>query len=154
MGKIKHFLKESYGGIIISLLLSFMFMFYEPLNMYASNMNDFWFDIYSFFPIEQFLISFILLSLFFILIRRINEKVYYFFVICFFIGTISLYIQGNYLIGGLPPIDGGWVDFDVYKTEKLISIILWLSVSIISIVSLIKLKTKKFEKGTIYYINN
>lgn len=152
MKKIKLFIKESYGGIFISLLLSFMFMVYEPLNMFQGNMSDFWFDIYHFFPIimEQFLITFAVLFLFFIIVRRINIKVYRFCVACAFIGTISLYIQGNYLIGGLPPIDGGWIDFDPYKTEKMISIILWIVVAGLTIFGIYKFKFEKFEKTSMY----
>ena len=39
MKKIWSKIKESYGGIMLSLLLSFMLMFYEPLNLFAGNIT-------------------------------------------------------------------------------------------------------------------
>ncbi len=150
--KIKKLFTESYGGIFLSLWFSFMIFLYEPINMYASNMNDFWFDIYSFFPIiiKQFLFFFIILSIFFIIIRKIHINLYKFFTISFLILVICSYIQGNYLIGSLPPIDGLWINFDIYKTEKLISLLLWIFTIGIVLFCLYKFKFNKIEKATMY----
>lgn len=150
--KIKKLFTEAYGGIFLSLWFSFMLLFYEPINLYASNMKDFWFDIYAFFPfiIKQFFIVFLILSVFFIIIRRIHINIYKFFLIGFFILTVCLYIQGNYLIGSLPPMDGQWIDFNLYKTEKIISIIVWLTVTVGVLFSLYKFKFKKVEKVSMY----
>lgn len=143
--KIRKAIKESYAGIFISFCISFMLLFYEPLNIFASNLDDFWFDIYSFFPIVliQTILAFVVLSFFFIIIKTVNKKIYSFFVICFFIGLICSYIQGNLLAGSLPPLDGNWIDFNLYKTEKIISIILWIVVSGIVLFALYKFKCSR-----------
>ena len=150
--KIINTIKESYAGIFISLCLSFMLLFYEPLNIFANNLGDFWFDIYTFFPVVicQFIISFLVLSLFFIIMRKIHKNVYIFFVVVALIGTICTYVQGNFLAGSLPAIDGNWIDWDTYKTEKLISIILWLVVAASIIFVLYKFKFSKIEKVSMY----
>ncbi len=150
--KIKNSIKESSSGIIISLCLSFMLLFYEPLNIFASNLNDFWFDLYLIFPIVllQFIVSFLILSLFFIVIKKINQKIYIFFVVCFLIGTLCSYVQGNFLIGSLPAIDGTWINFDTFKTEKMISLILWIIVSGSVIFCLVKFKFKMVENVAKY----
>lgn len=152
MGKIIKLIKESYAGIFISLCLSFMLFFYEPLNIFAFNLEDFWFDIYTFFPIVlfQFFLIFIILSILFIVLNLLNKKIYYFFLVCFFIGTVCFYIQGNLLSYSLPIINGDWVDFDKFGTEKIISYILWISVAVITLVGLWKFKIKKIEKITFY----
>lgn len=136
----------------MSLCLSFMLLFYEPLNMFSSNIEDFWFDIYSFFPVvlAQTLIAFVILSLFFIVIKKLNKKLYSFLIVCFFIGLVCTYIQGNFLAGSLPAIDGNWVDFDLFKTEKMISIILWVVVSAVILFSVYKFKYVKVEKASFY----
>lgn len=150
--KLKVNIKESYAGIFISLCLSFMLFFYEPLNLYSSNIGDFWFDINILFPIiiVWFLLAFLLLSLFFIIVRMINKKVYAFFIFCFLVGTICTYIQGNFLIGSLPSIDGEWINFDTFKTEKIISIILWIVVLGILLFTLWKFKFRIIEKTSMY----
>ncbi len=150
--KIFKLIKESYAGIFISLCLSFMLLFYEPLNIFATNLEDIWFDIYTFFPIVvwQFIISFLLLSFIFIVMRFIHKNVYIFCVVVALIGTLCTYIQGNYLIGSLPAIDGNWIDFDTFKTEKLISMLLWIIVSGSILFVLYKFKFKIIEKVSTY----
>lgn len=150
--KIIKIIKESYAGIFISLCLSFMLFFYEPLNLYSSNAGDFWFDIYHFFPIVlmQFLIIFLALSIFFIIMKSINKKLYIFFVVCFLVGTICSYVEGNFLAGSLPKIDGNWVDFDKFGKEKMFSLILWGGTFIIIALVLWKFKFKKLEKVSFY----
>ena len=152
LDKIKNLIKNAYAGIFISLCLCFMLLFYEPLNIFASNLGDFWFDIYTFFPIVllQSIIPFLLLSIFFIVIKKLNTKVYSFFVFCALIGMICTYIQGNFLVGSLPAVDGTWIDFDLYKTEKIISLILWVVVFSVILFVLIKCKFKMIEKVSMY----
>ncbi len=152
MKKVFKIIKETYAGILISLCLSFMLFFYEPLNLYSSNIEDFWFDIYQFFPLVlfQFILIFVVLSLFFVIIRSISKKVYSFFVVVSLIGTICSYVQGNFLVDSLPAMDGSWVDFNAFKTEKVISLILWLGVSVILLFVLWKFKFKTYEKVAMY----
>lgn len=148
MKKVLSILKESLGGIIISFLLGFMLMFYEPLNMFAGSLNDFWFDIYSFLPILllQFLAVFIGISLFFILVNLISKKLYKIILVFAFIATIATYIQGNFLTYNLPGIDGTPINFDIYKTDKLISYILWIVIATATLITLYKVKFEKFQK--------
>ena len=148
MQKIKDIIKLSYGGILLSLCISFMLMFYEPINMYANNLDDFWFDIYTFVPfvLAQFIVSFFALSLLFIIINLINKKAYKFVLISAFILTIIGYIQGNFLIGNLPAISGDTINYDLYTKDKIISIILWVLIIGSSLFTLYKIKYEKFEK--------
>lgn len=148
MKKIFVIIKESLGGIIIALLLGFMLMMYEPLNMYAGSLNDFWFDIYSFFPIliTQFIITFFILSLFFIIVNVISKKAYKIILVIAFIATLATYIQGNFLIYNLPGIDGSPINYDIYKTDKLISYLLWIVITVVFLIILYKIKFDKFNK--------
>ena len=148
MKKILVIVKESKAGIFISFVLSFMLMFYEPLNLFVSSRNDFEFDIYSFFPfiILQTIILFLVLSFFFVITRLIHKNIYMFFIVCFIIGTLCTYIQGNFLAGSLPAIDGTFINFDTYKIEKIISMLLWIIVSVIILFILYKYKFEMIEK--------
>jgi len=152
MKKVIDIVKESKAGIFISLVLSFMLMFYEPLNLFVSNRSDFEFDIYCFFPfvLLQTFLSFFVLFIFFIIMRLIHKNVYKFFVVCFIICTICTYIQGNYLASSLPAIDGTYVNFNNFKIEKIISLILWIVVGGIILFTLYKYKFKTIEKVAKY----
>ena len=145
-------IKESYAGIFISLCMSFMLLFYEPLNLFASNLEEFWFDIYSFFPIVLFqsIIAFFVLSLFFILIKKINKNLYAFFVVLFFIILICSYIQGNYLTYNLPSINGSIISFEDYNTDKMISSLLWKIVILLVLFLVFKFKYNNLEKKFAY----
>ena len=148
MEKLFSKIKESFAGILIAFLVSFMLMFYEPLNLFVGSIDDFWFDIYAFLPIIllQFLISFLAISLFFIIINIISKKLYKFVLVAAFILTFISYIQGNFLIYNLPGLDGSPINFDAYKTDKIISYILWVVVTGASLITLYKIKFEKFEK--------
>ena len=154
--KFLSLIKESLGGIIIALLLSFMLAFYEPFNMYTSNVWGFWFDIYDFFPIvvAQFLGFFFILSVVFIIANIISKHVYRIMLVVAFIVTIATYIQGNYFASNLPSLDGSPVDWGVYGKEKIISIILWLVVIIVSLTVLYFVKFKKVNIMSRYILNS
>lgn len=141
-------IKESLGGILVSLLLSLMLAFYEPLNMYVGNLDDFWFDIYSFFPIIllQFLVFFLILSAIFIIINMISRKFYKLVLVIVFIATLATYIQGNYLTYSLPGLDGNLIDWSVYGAERVVSCVLWIVVIAISLFVLYRVKFDKFDK--------
>lgn len=150
--KIINLLKDTKAGLFISLCFSFMIMIYEPLNIFVSNRSDFDFDIYYFFPliILQWLSCFIALYLIFLIAKLIHKNVYRFVVVSFFIILICSYIQGNFLAGSLPGIDGDPVDFSEFGKEKILTIIIFIIVSIVVIFTLIKYKFKTVEKVTKY----
>lgn len=150
--KILKIIRDTKAGLFISICFSFMLMIYEPLNVFVTNRSDFDFDIYYFFPfvLLQGVICFILLYLLFIIFKLIHNNVYKTFVVIFLITLICSYIQGNYLVGNLPAIDGEEIDFSIFKSERIVSIILWLIISSLTIFTLVKYKFKCIEKISKY----
>ena len=57
------------------------------------------------------------------------------------------YIQGNYLVYNLPALDGTTINWSNYKTDSVISIILWIVIIVITIILVKKIKIDK----TIHY---
>lgn len=138
-------------ALVLSITTSFMFFIFEPITMFATNPNDFWFDLYDILP--SLLLTFLLISLgaftvlavCYILCKHLFKKVnlYYIFVaICFCIFFIT-YIQGNFLSGSLPGINYEVFNWRLYKSESIISIGLWLIAFLSLIVALVNLKPAK-----------
>lgn len=132
MKKILSNLKEMIPSFILTFALCFMLFVYEPITLYANNIEDFWFDIYIIIgPILLiFLIAFLGISVFLIFANVISKKffkklkIYEYCLLALFIVFIYLYIQGNYLIGSLPVLDGETFTWSEYSKQDIISMII------------------------------
>lgn len=54
-------------------------------------------------------------------------------MIIFFIGFVATYIQGNFMVGSLPTVDGASINWANYTKMNVISVVLWLALSILTI---------------------
>ena len=151
---IKSNIEKLIPSFIISFAISFMLYIYEPILTYANNIDDFWFDLKALIvPIIMFFfVSFFILMIIFITIFYINSKfsdkmkVYKLFVFLAYIVFIYIYIQGNFLIGNLPHLDGTTIYWNVYVKDNIVSILTFLSVLFIDYILLKKLKYDKAVK--------
>lgn len=138
------------GGIWVSIVTSFMLFLYAPLELLFTNMDEFWFDAYilTSVMIVVFVIGSGVSILAFILLYKINERLYRFGLMLYFAGFICLYVQGNILNVGLPPLSGEQIDWSMYPAERVKSIILWGSVFLVTlaVTMLCKAKTELLEK--------
>lgn len=141
-------MKKLIPAYIISFVSGFMILIYEPLNMYACNINDFWFDIYTILKplVLDFIIYFIGLSILYTMVyiinKRFSEKLILYKIVIVFsvILLIALYIQGNFMIGNLPSLDGTTIEWQNYKVENIVSPLMWGLVAIIITFITIKFK--------------
>ena len=107
-------MKKLIPAYILSFVICFMFFIFEPITMYSANINDLWFDFsMMIIPlIKLLLVTFIGLSLFysfvyFVFTKKLRmPKIYQTILIISFILFIVTYIQGNYLAGNLPALNG------------------------------------------------
>ena len=144
--------KEILPAIILALTTSFMFLIFEPISLYANNIDDFWFDLYDMMPllIPQFLlftfiIFAVLLICYFVATKLFKKTIIYYAILsiifCLFLIT---YVQGNFLSGSLPGVNGEIFHWRQYKTESIISIVLWVIVFGISLLLIKKFTFKKY----------
>ena len=142
-------IKELVAPFIMSFLATFMFLIYEPITTYASNVTDYWFGFNALLKANclLFVIIFLILLSVSIIIYYISKllkmkKIYEIFLIVFSICLSALYIQGNYLSGSLPTLDGAKIYWDKYEMQNIISILMWLVVAIINVIICRKFKSK------------
>ena len=128
-----YFLKTYLPGFLLVCAFAYMIAVYGPLEMYMNNKTEFWFDfgilkpeiISMFLRILKYGIPFTLLAYF------LHKKFYDQMLVIGLIFFISTYIQGNYLAGNMPPMDGTTVVWTDYAADMTQSKILLLAVFIV-----------------------
>ena len=153
--------KKSFKDILItflpafalSLSISFMLMAYAPFQLFFNNLYEFWFDFkMMLFPhFAATVLLFLALFALFVISYVIYDKFYevlVFFALYVFIG---LYIQGNFMSGHLPPMDGTTIDWTQYSGDIRLSWIFW-GVLLIVIVLFVRFLTPAVSKKVIPYI--
>ena len=117
-------------GIIVLLSTSFLFFVYAPFEMLFSNQDDLWFDMYMLLPTALLLFGIAMLvgSGIFSLLRIMNGGCYRIAVTICFSSLICLYIQGNFMSGNLPPLDGTDINWNDYMGDRLGSLLVWVGI--------------------------
>lgn len=123
------------AGICVSLAVNFMICVYAPLEMFFNNQEDFWFDLYGFLPVllAMFLKGTIVSLLVMCVMCFAGEKFYSVFLGVVSTVMLGTYVQGNFLVKNLPPLDGTSVNWSDYTHEKIYSLILWCLVGCVAI---------------------
>lgn len=149
-------MKKLRSAIILSFVIGFMFFIFEPITMYANNVNDFWFDFYTLIgPTTLFFLgSSLALILFFagvyFLAKKLKKPAIYNFTLLFAGGCfLCAYIHSNFLAGFLPSLDGTTFDWSD-TTANVVSIVVCLAIAAVIIIARIKLGFEKTSKYLTY----
>ncbi len=141
-------LREIRSGIFLSLVTCFMLCIFAPLEIYAGNQEEVWYDAYLLFPfcIGLFCALMLISIMLFGGAYLIGDKVYDIVLACYFFMFAGAYIQGNFGVSGLPPFDGTEVNWAAYRRETIGSTVCWFFIAVAVFVLLAVLKTEKFRK--------
>lgn len=151
-------MQRGMSGIINELAPSFLLVFtgcfmlfvYEPILMYSTNKNDFWFDFsIMIWPVIEIFLKFLLfgiimaLGIYFVNLLFSSQLLFYkgMTLIVFFVFFI-LYLQGNWLAEDLPVLTGeeiAWESYGKAETAILISIMIALGIAILFCIWIAKL---------------
>ena len=136
---------------IVSFVLSFMLIIYEPIITYAANTDDYWFSFKTLISnnLLLFLILFCVVVIFslivYILTLLIKKRsLYNLYLVLLFVAFIATYIQGNFMAGSLPTLDGSPIIWSDYTKLGVISIALWRILLGLSIFLFVKYKENSF----------
>lgn len=138
-------LKELLPVWIVAFVFCFMLFIFEPLVMYATNKDDLRFDLAAMLPplLGIFALFFagaaaVLTGLFFLFKALKKPAVYKIITAVFFVIFAATYVQGNFLAGNLPALDGAAIDWSVYTKENIITLVIWVILLALMILSLVK----------------
>jgi len=151
---MKKYFKDTWVSYVTALTISYMFFIFEPIQLYSNNINDFWFDLNNIiFPtFLVFMITFIAIVIINNILYFFNKKFFNIFIIIIFVCFLCTYIQGNYLVGNLPVLDGTPIDWNSYKIDMIISCLLWIIIILSTIILCKKFKTQLYIKYSGYLV--
>lgn len=146
--------KQLLPGIVVSVAVSFLVFLYAPVDLYCSNISEFWFDFEILIKasLGLFLICTAVLILVYICLWLIHPVLYRIGLAGGFLGLLCTYIQGNFLIKNLPPLDGTsirWEEYTVLRTEDFV---LW-GVGLVIVVLMYIFLKKDLLSRTVMYLS-
>lgn len=152
----KSVLKDLAPCLIITFVFCYMLFLYEPLMMYATNKDSFWFDLGI-----MILPTLAIFALFFVgaaavftglyfLSRRLSRAPYKIALTVFFAMFLVLYIQGNALAGHLPALDGSAIDWSAYASDDIVTLVVMLVIGGGLIFAAFKLELERLLKYASY----
>ena len=131
----KRVLMNFVPAVVLTLGISFLLMLYGPLELYFTNIWEFPFAFSALFPelVKMFLIMAAAGLIGFGICYVLHIRLYQTVLMIGLIGYICTYIQGMFLSGNLPPLDGTSIDWSQYTSQHIISVVLWVVVAVLVI---------------------
>ena len=144
----KKYIRDMIPALFLSAAGCFMVLINEPVLLYLSNVDDFWFDLYVVIGtmIKVFIPAVLLCMIGFTICWLIYDRLYQVVFAGASVIYICFYIQSNFLAGSLPLMDGSAIDWGLYETENMQSFFLWLIVSLVCILLIRFLHMKRFTR--------
>ena len=144
--------KDWLPGVLMAAAISFLLFLYAPVDLYCSNIDEFWFDFDVLLRMAamMFGISLVTLTLLYLLATWIHPYLYRIGLAVGLAVLLITYVQGNFLVGNLPVLDGtsiSWEDYSALQTE---SVILCIVVLTIVVLLFLLLKKQLFGKACMY----
>lgn len=140
-------IKKLIPAYILSFVISFTLFIHEPIMLYATNKTDLWFDFMTMLRpvILLFALSLIALVVFYTILKKLSkkDKVYNIILVISFIIYFASYIQGNYLLKNLPPLDGTTIIWKGFLVQNIITLFIWI---ILIVTYIFTIKKFNFEK--------
>ena len=144
--------KQLLPGIVIAIAIAFLIFLYAPVDLYCSNISEFWFDfgILIRASLGLFLISAVILSLVYVCLWLIHPILYRIGLTGGFLGLLCTYIQGNFLVKNLPPLDGTTIHWEEYTVLRTEDFVLWGIGLVVAVLMYIFLKKDMLPKTVMY----
>ena len=144
--------KKLIPGLLVSVAISFLIFLYAPIDLYCSNVSEFWFDFSTLLitAFGMFAACFAVLMIIYLIAWLLHPIVYRIALAGGLALFICTYVQGNFMIDRLPALDGTsiwWGKYDILRKDTLV---LWAVVLTLVVVAAIVLKKKKFDNAVMF----
>lgn len=118
---------KKFPPLALAASLSFLVALYAPLELYFTNRDDFWFDFTSLLPccLAMFAGCWAAGAILLLFLRR-WPRLYGILLTLGLAVLLSLYIQGNFLVSGLPIMNGDAVEWSHFGGQRIASLIAWV----------------------------
>lgn len=140
--RLKKQVKKCRGGMLLSVALAFLLAVYGPLELYLGSQGDFWFDLSAVLPRVLALFALMTLGgwLAFFLLRLWGRLPYRLGLAAGVTALLGCYIQGTFLAGKLPPLDGTAVDWGADPLQRIASVAVFAAVAAAALLLALKAK--------------
>jgi len=150
--KFKERMSGMGGALLLSAALAFLVSIYAPIELFCGSQEDFWFEIGDLLPACGVLFLSIFAGAFLILfLLRLWGKtplaIGLAVVLTLFAGG---YVQGNFLVSKLPPLDGTKVDWNADPVQRFTSIALF--VLLLAVLLFLCLKFRNVYNKTVLFL--
>ena len=144
--------KQLLPGLLVAIAVSFLVFLYAPVDLYCSNISEFWFDFSTLLitALGMFAVCFAVLMIVYLIAWLLHPVVYRIALVGGLALFICTYVQGNFMIDRLPALDGNaiwWGKYDILRKDTLI---LWAVVLTLVVIAAIVLKKKKFDNAVMF----
>ena len=144
--------KQLLPGLLVAVAVSFLVFLYAPIDLYCSNVSEFWFDFSTLLitALGMFVACFAALMIMYLIAWLLHPVVYRIALAGGLALFICTYVQGNFMIDRLPALDGTsiwWGKYDILRKDTLI---LWAVVLTLVVIAAIVLKKKRFENAVMF----
>lgn len=136
------------SGGLMTLAFSFLLALYAPLELFFTNIDEFRFGFSALCPELLQLFGLLLMAgmaafaFCYVLYDRLFDVV----LMAGLIVYVCTYVQGMFLVGNLPPVDGSPIQWGSYRAEMLQSLILWAVVFVAVVLMVRFLGMKRMYK--------
>ncbi len=120
-------------GILAAFSTCFMLFVYAPLELYMTNQAEFWFDFgqISRAALENFLLFFAANLLLVVTAALLHPALCRVLTAMETVVLLSSYVQGNFLVGNMPPFDGTEIHWEDYRGENIKTLAVWAAASVL-----------------------
>lgn len=140
-------------GLLVSLALCFMLFIYAPYELYLTNPGEFWFSVKQMLPYTLALFAAgtaLCAAALFLAARFFPPRICSLLTAVLLFALIAFYLQGNFLVAGLPGLDGTEFDRNAYPAQRLLSGLCWGGSAVIVFLLFIKTKGRLFSRLAVF----
>ncbi|MBQ2690084.1 MAG: hypothetical protein IJG05_08420, partial [Solobacterium sp.] len=114
-------------AVLLGAAISYLWMFYAPLQILFSNFSEFRFDFYTVLPTLclMFAVGFITALIVSFILYKCSRKLFLAVIAFSVIVLLGTYVQGNFLVKGLQTLDGSEIIWSGHIADHIRSLVLW-----------------------------